>query len=313
MHSKDGFHCCYNVQTAVDKGSHLLADYQVTNHNTDQGLLNEVAQGVKESLGIETVEVVADKGYDSREDILNCIMNGIVPNVALKYDKHERLYTIEYEDAEISEDIRNSTKPEDIQKCMKAGVLPSCYENTAIEVELQEQSVVSCFTLNDNGTVTCPMGQILSKTKMRGKNTIYGNKDACRQCPNRCTGGKNAKTVSFGPDTKYIPVRMYGSPKCKLNPIPENLPINPFNHTLDRKDFVTKKVVLRIKEDIDKIKERMCLSEHPFGTVKWYHGAHYLLCKGKEKATAELGLSFLAYNLKRAINMVGIKELIAAM
>ena len=50
----------------------------------------------------------------------------------------------------------------------------------------------------------------------------------------------------------------------------------------------------------------MCLSEHPFGTVKWYQGANYLLCKGKEKATAELGLGFLAYNLKRAINMVGI-------
>jgi len=90
-------------------------------------------------------------------------------------------------------------------------------------------------------------------------------------------------------------------------------PINPFNHALDRKDFVSKKVILRIKEDIDKIKERMCLSEHPFGTVKWYHGAHYLLCKGKEKAAAELGLSFLAYNLKRAINMVGIEKLIAAM
>ena len=68
----------------------------------------------------------------------------------------------------------------------------------------------------------------------------------------------------------------------------------------------------RIKEDIHKIKERMCLSEHPFGTVKWYHGAHYLLCKGKEKATAELGLSFLAYNIKRAINMVGVRKLIEA-
>lgn len=54
--------------------------------------------------------------------------------------------------------------------------------------------------------------------------------------------------------------------------------------------------------------------EHPFGTVKWHHGAHYLLCKGKEKATAtaELGLSFLAYNLKRAINMVGVSAIIAA-
>lgn len=57
----------------------------------------------------------------------------------------------------------------------------------------------------------------------------------------------------------------------------------------------------------------MCLSEHPFGTVKWYHGAHYLLCKGKEKATAELGLSFLAYNMRRAINMVGTKKLLEAM
>jgi transposase len=38
-----------------------------------------------------------------------------------------------------------------------------------------------------------------------------------------------------------------------------------------------------------------------------------LLCRGKEKATAELGLSFLAYNVKRAINMVGVKKLIAVM
>ena len=31
MHSKDGFRCCYNVQTAVDSGSHLIAEYEVTN------------------------------------------------------------------------------------------------------------------------------------------------------------------------------------------------------------------------------------------------------------------------------------------
>lgn len=314
MHSKDGFHCCYNVQTAVDKGSHLIAEYEVTNHNTDQGLLKDVAQSVKSALEVETVEVVADKGYESREDILNCVMNGIVPNVALKYDKDERHYTIDYEETEITEGIKKSTKPEDIQKCIKAGVLPGCYENTAIEIKLQEQSEVSCFLLNGDGTVTCPMGNILSKTKMKGKNTIYANKDACRQCPNKCTGSKSYKTVSFGPETKFVPVRMYGSIRCKLNPIPENIPVNPFNHTFDRKDYApAKKVVLRIKEDIHKIKERMCLSEHPFGTIKWYHGAHYLLCKGKEKATAELGLSFLAYNMKRAISLVGTSKLIEAM
>ena len=312
MHSKDGFHCSYNIQTAVDDGSHLIAEYKVTNHNTDQGLLMDVADSTKKMLGIETIEVVADKGYESRKDILNCVMNGIVPNVAMKYDKKERLYTIGYVENDITEEERNSTKPEDIQKCISAGVLPKCYEGTAIEVELQEQTAISCFTLNDDGTVTCPMGNILSKVKMRGKNTIYANKDACRQCPNRCTGSKNHKTVSFGPNTKYVPVRMFGSIWHSLNTIPDDIPPNPYNHSLERKDHIKKKVVLRIKEDKEKLKKRMCLSEHPFGTMKWYDGAHYLLCKGIEKATAELGLSFLSYNLKRAINMVGTARLIEA-
>ena len=90
MQSKDGFHCCYNVQTAVDDGSHLIAEYQVTNCCTDQGLLKEVADNTRKTLETKTLEVTADKGYESREDILNCVMNGIVPNVAFKYDKTER-------------------------------------------------------------------------------------------------------------------------------------------------------------------------------------------------------------------------------
>jgi transposase len=140
-------------------------------------------------------------------------MNGVVPNVAMKYDKEERLFMIDYEENEISEEERNSKKPEDIQKCISAGVLPACYEGTAIEVELQEQSELSCFSLNDDGTVTCPMGNILTVIKTRGKNTVYASKDACRQCPNRCTSSKKPQTVSFGPETKYVPVKMYGNPK----------------------------------------------------------------------------------------------------
>lgn len=50
MHSKDGFRCCYNVQTAVDSGSHLIAEYEVTNHNTDQGLLQKVTAMEKRHL-----------------------------------------------------------------------------------------------------------------------------------------------------------------------------------------------------------------------------------------------------------------------
>lgn len=310
MHSKDGFHCCYNVQTAVDGGSHLIAEYQVTNRNTDQGLLKETVESAKKTLETETIEAVADKGYESRADILDCVMNGIVPNVAMKYDKKERTYAIEHVENEISEEERNSTKPADIHKCIAAGVLPTCYEGTAIEVELQGQTELSCFSLNEDGTVTCPMGHILTKLKTKGKSNVYASKEACRQCKNKCTDSGNRKEVSFGPNAKHVPVRMYGRSGQRLNPLPEGAVLYNSFH---RKDKRKKQVILQIKEDPEKIRRRMCLSEHPFGTVKWYDGAHYLLCKGKEKATAELGLSFLAYNLKRAINMVGVKALVAAL
>jgi hypothetical protein len=78
-------------------------------------------------------------------------MNGIVTNVALKYDKEERVYALEYEPAEITEEERVSTKPADIRKCIHAGVLPACYEGTAIQVEMNGQSKISCFLLSDDG------------------------------------------------------------------------------------------------------------------------------------------------------------------
>ena len=154
-------------------------------------------------------------------------------------------------------------------------------------------------------------GMVLSKIKVKGKNSIYANQDACRQCKTRCISSAKNKRVSFGPNTDCVPVRMYGY-GSKLQQIPENAAISPYNHSLDRTGYVKKKVVIRIKEDKGKIKQRMCLSEHPFGTIKWYHGAHYVLCRGKEKVSGEMGLSFLAYNMKRAITLVGVPALIAA-
>jgi transposase len=228
----------------------------------------------------------------------------------VKYDRKERTYALDYIENKISEEETEFNQARDIQKCIAAGVLPKCYEGTAIGVELQGQTELSCFSLNQDGTVTCPTGCILTRVKTRGKNAIYASKEACRQCPNRCTSSKSFKTVSFGPGTKYVPVRLYGSPGKKLNPLPKDVVLY---NSFGRKNKPKRQVLLRIKDAPDKIHERMCLSEHPFGTVKWYDGAHYLLCKGKEKAAAELGLSFLAYNLKRAINMVGTKALIAAM
>lgn len=50
--------------------------------------------------------------------------------------------------------------------------------------------------------------------------------------------------------------------------------------------------------------------EHPFGTIKRSWRAYYFLTKGKLSVTAEVALTFLAYNMKRVINILGNKEML---
>jgi Transposase DDE domain len=60
------------------------------------------------------------------------------------------------------------------------------------------------------------------------------------------------------------------------------------------------------------MRQRRETVEHPFGTMKARMGATHFLTKTLPKVAAEMALSVLAYNLTRAMNIVGVKPLIAA-
>jgi hypothetical protein len=64
--------------------------------------------------------------------------------------------------------------------------------------------------------------------------------------------------------------------------------------------------------DKELLKRRKSLSEHPFGIVKRCLGADYLLMKRFAGVSAEMALAYLAFNMKRVINIVGIKQMIEA-
>ncbi len=52
--------------------------------------------------------------------------------------------------------------------------------------------------------------------------------------------------------------------------------------------------------------------EHPFGSIKqWMYQAAFLM-RGLERVRAEFSLTALAYNLRRAINILGVEALRAA-
>ena len=67
----------YNVQSAVDTKHHLIVAHEVTNVGTDRPQLANIATQAKAAFGTDTLDVVADRGYFSGEQILACEETGI--------------------------------------------------------------------------------------------------------------------------------------------------------------------------------------------------------------------------------------------
>lgn len=89
---------CSNVQTVVEAKHKLIVAHEVTNAVTDQGQLAEMALRTKATLGVEQLEVVADRGYFDGEEVKKCVKAGITPYIAkptTSANKKRGLYTKE--------------------------------------------------------------------------------------------------------------------------------------------------------------------------------------------------------------------------
>jgi len=65
----------------------------------------------------------------------------------------------------------------------------------------------------------------------------------------------------------------------------------------------------RIEADPSLMRRRRCAAEHPFGTIKRMTAGGRFLSKGLTKVKAEAALSVLAYNILRAVNLIGASGL----
>ena len=227
----------YNVQVAVDAKNKLIVEQAVTNQVVDMGLLTETSEPAREILGVETIDVVADRGYFKIEDIEACEQAGCVPHVA----KPQR-----------GSSVREGLFRKD---------------------EFRYDAGLDAYV--------CPAGKLLTpirRGRMRDlERTDYGNPKACRACQLRPRCTNDARSV-FRLENEDV-----------LDRMAERLKVRPA--ILDRRREVV---------------------EHPFGSIKqWmYQGA--FLMRGLANVRAEFSLTALAYNLRRALNILGVEAMTAA-
>ena len=334
MKNKNGFLVAYNAQTAVDSETHLIRDFQMTNQVTDHGLLGSSMEGIKETDGKKIVEAVADKGYESVEDMVSCLEAGIIPHVIPGDGKDGYEIEIPYEEAE--SDL-SSTEPEDLTKALHSGQIPEAYAEVIQEMkvetvrrkvedekeenrensrvygspeEMQEKAQEGYFVRDpERNLVYCPGGEILRQKSIKKNGNIrYANKNACKHCPNRnkCYKGKGEwKEIDFTKDQLIKPCRDWLRAEGTE---PEE------TRTESKWHYEQRKVVkFFLKPDREKMSQRMCLSEHPFGTIKRAMGASYFLLRGIRKVAGEFALFCLGYNLERAKNLLGFQKMMELM
>lgn len=191
---RGGMKVCCNVQTATAPGSHIITGFMVTNHSNDMNQMHDTAKQARQNLGVEPLANTADKDCESAKDIEKCLLNGFMPDEGFRHDRAERIASPDYRSGGISGVQKTFQRVEDIRACLHTGILLDCCQNTNLRVELQFQSVESRFIRHADGTVTCPHGEaVLLSGGDRKNGTVYGSREACRCCPNRCTDEKTSR------------------------------------------------------------------------------------------------------------------------
>jgi len=174
-------------------------------------------------------------------------------------------------------------KAKDLKRCTENGITVYITKQTYANGTKDPAFYSDQFKYDPTKNVyLCPAGKKLHYYRARKKDGKvigyeYSNPDACKDCQfkARCTRAKKGRSI--------------------FRHVKQDL--------LDRIDTQTKR-------NMEKYKLRQMIVEHPFGTIKRGWGAYFFLTKRKVSVSAEISLFFLAYNFKRAINILGTEEIL---
>ena len=146
------------------------------------------------------------------------------------------------------------------------------------------------------------------KSIKKNGNIRYVNKNACKHCPNRnkCYKGEGEwKEIDFTKDQLVKPCKDWLKAEGKES---------EETKTGGKWRYEKRKVVkFLLKPDKEKMSQRICLSEHPFGTIKRAMGATCFLLRGMRQVEGEFALFCLGYNLERAKNLLGFEKIMELM
>ncbi|MGI4730284.1 MAG: IS1182 family transposase, partial [Janthinobacterium lividum] len=229
----------YNLQAAVDTGSHIVVAHEIINLSHDRTSLANMGRQARAATGTDTLTVLADRGYFSGPEVLACENTGIVPIC-----------------------------PKPLTSGAKA------------DGRWGKQDFVY---RPESDTYRCPAGETMTRRFSAVEHGMTLHAYATPACRYRCAVKANCTTSIERRIKRWEHEEVVEAMQARLDRMPNAM------------------------------RMRRQTVEHVFGTLKDWMGRSHFKTRRLENVGTEISLHILAYNIKRAIALLGVTGLMAAM
>ena len=206
--------------------------------------LSGIAINAKETLDVEQIDCISDKGYYDFVQIKQCVDNRVTPYVAVK----------------------------------TSGSGGSLYFRSLLLTNSFMIRMVTRMFVRPDSLFTLLCNHFMKRMDRRIYMCQKGVCSSCEFFMTKCTSNKKGRVI-----WRWVHERVVDDLKQRMRLHPKVMG------------------------------ERKKVVEHTFGTLKRAFGAPYLLLKGLRKVSGEVGLLLFSYNLRRALNILGVEALIGAL
>ena len=136
---------------------------------------------------------------------------------------------------------------------------------------------------------------------------IYNPTDDLYICPQGQQLTTNGNWYKKDRGKSYNMMKHYKTNACQTCPVKDSCTKNQRGRLIERSEHAPyiEQNKLNIEANKEIYKRRQAIVEHPYGIIKRQWGFYYIMTKrGKKRASADVGLIFTAFNLRRIINIL---------
>ena len=181
--------------------------------------------------------------------------------------------------------------------------------NNAKEIENTQKAGVTTIVaqqeiVNSNAKGTTPDYLVTKFT--------YNKEEDTYTCPENHTLRSTGTLHTKHREHSSHKFKKYRTPACKTCPVKHYCTVRSEGREIERGEFAEALELnnRNYKEKYALYRKRQEINEHIFGTIKRVWGYYYTNLKGLKKVNGEWSLIMTVYNMKRAMNILGMDDLL---